>query len=416
MMKKDLKANLSVAVCALLSTVHNVQAETYDSDTELDNSIMYYSEKGRISVTAPQISLKKTLDEDNSINASLIYDTITGATPTGEVPYGSVQTVTSASGRTSTVSASTKPSINLTDHRTALNASWKHQLTRLFSFTAGLNHSSESDYLSNGVNLAAALDSEDKLTTLSLGLSSTQDDVSRNTKVDGVSGIPAALTDTRLLQRQANSEPRSTHDIVIGLTQVLSPKTLVQFSLSQSQSNGYLNDPYKLISVVDNNGIQVASYYESRPDNRQRKSLYTQLVHNMDDDVMRISFRLYDDDWNIQSSTLDLKYRINLKHFYFEPHLRLYHQSAASFHQYYLKASDTAPDFASADARLASFTSNTFGLSGGYDGKDYQISARLEMMAQQSSPDNQAPGNLKNYDLFNGVNATIAQVNFTLFF
>ena len=417
-MKKNIKQHLSAATCALLSMSATTHAEIYDSDSKINASLLVYDETDRMSIVASQLSINKTIDESNTVNASIIIDSITGATPTGEVPFGSVQTVTSASGNTSTVSATSFPSIEVEDTRTALSGSWINQVSRLLALTGSANLSSENDYKSTGLSLSASLDTEDKLTTYSLAVSTTADDISRSSRVDNVAGIPTGMTNSSLLLREdTSSESRTTNDLVIGFTQVLTPRTLFQMNFTRSQSDGYHTDPYKLISIVDGNGVQVASYYEKRPDSRVRNSIYSQLIHNIDGDVLRLSYRRYQDDWNLTSDTLDLKYRIKLNKYYVEPHIRYYQQSAADFHRYYLNAADSPPDYASADSRLAEFTSYTLGVSSGYDFKNYQFSARLEHMSQQASPDrSNDPVNLQAFNLFNGVEAVIAQVNFSLFF
>ena len=416
-MMVNIKSRLSLATCTLLSISPGVQAQVQQDDLVINNSVLVYSESDRVTTVAPQVNIRKTINEYNSINASVIYDTVTGSSPTGEVPYGNIQTVTSPSGNISTVSADTRPSLSFEDSRVALAANWKHIFSRRLTLTGGINASSEEDYESSGGSISFNLDSEDKLTTWSLSLASSKDDISRSSRVDDVSGIPKGLTNSELLLRQSDQEIRHSNDTVVGLTQVLSPTTLMQISLTQSHSDGYHSDPYKLISIVDGNGVQVVSYYEKRPDLRSRDILYTQIIHNIEDDVLRLGFRYYRDDWDITSYTFDLKYRASLNGYYMEPHFRYYQQSAAGFHRYYLNSSDIAPQYASADSRLAEFNSYTVGLSSGFREKNYQFSARIEYMSQQADPDrSNDPANLQAFNLFNGVEAIITQVNLTLYY
>ncbi len=406
-----------MATCSLLSITPSAQAGMLDSDLNIENSIFFYNETNGVSVVAPQVKLNKTINEDNSLTASVILDSITGATATGEVPYGTVQTVTSASGNVSTRAASTKPSLKLKDNRTAISLSWNHQLSRLIALTGTVNDSTEGDYQSKGSSLTASLDSEDRFTTWSLARSFANDDISRSQRVDNVAGIPAELTDTLLLQRQSSSEKKHSTDTVFGLTQVLTSETLLQLSLTNATSDGYMSDPYKLISVVDNSGSQVTSYYEKRPSSRSRKIFYSQLIQNYDGNVLRLGYRHHSDDWGITSNTLDAKYKINMNAYFIESHFRYYQQSSANFHQYYLKDTDTVPDFASADSRLAAFTSNTIGVGFGFEHRNTKLSARLEYMRQQGDGINtNDPGKLKNYDLFNGIEAYMIQLNYSILF
>ena len=45
--------------------------------------------------------------------------------------------------------------------------------------------------------------------------------------------------------------PAQVYDALIGVTQVLSRRSLLEVAYSYSQVDGYQNDPYKTLSVVD---------------------------------------------------------------------------------------------------------------------------------------------------------------------
>ena len=47
---------------------------------------------------------------------------------------------------------------------------------------------------------------------------------------------------------------------------------LSEFNLSVDRFTGYLNDPYKITSIIDSAGNTTGYVYESRPDQRTRKS------------------------------------------------------------------------------------------------------------------------------------------------
>ena len=57
----------------------------------------------------------------------------------------------------------------------------------------------------------------------------------------------------------APARPRTSTDLLVGVTQILSRRSLVELSYSYGKSDGYLTEPYKLLSVVDPvTGIPVA--------------------------------------------------------------------------------------------------------------------------------------------------------------
>ena len=51
--------------------------------------------------------------------------------------------------------------------------------------------------------------------------------------------------------RGATGRSKDVADLLIGVTQVLSRRSLLEFAYSYGQSDGYLTDPYKILSVVD---------------------------------------------------------------------------------------------------------------------------------------------------------------------
>jgi hypothetical protein len=129
-----------------------------------------------------------------------------------------------------------------------------------------------------------------------------------------------------------------------------------------------------------------------------------------------MSYRYFTDDWDIDSHTIDMRYRYELggKHF-LEPHFRYYTQSAASFYHTSLIDGQTY-DYASADYRLAELTTTTYGIKYGYEISDNsEFGIRLEQMTQQADP-SQVIGNQASQDLVPDVDATIFQLNYTLQF
>ena len=68
-----------------------------------------------------------------------------------------------------------------------------------------------------------------------------------------------ARATTTAIATAAPARPRTSTDALVGVTQILSRRSLVELSYSYGKSDGYLTDPYKLLSVVDPvTGIPVA--------------------------------------------------------------------------------------------------------------------------------------------------------------
>ena len=139
--------------------------------------------------------------------------------------------------------------------------------------------------------------------------------------------------------RRTDSDDKTTADIMLGFTQVINRRMLMQFNYSYSKVDGYLSDPFKVLSLVDDNGIAQDYRYENRPDSRVKQSLFAQTKYHFEQNVVDVSYRYMWDDWKLDSHTIDSKLRIPLSNTsYIEPHIRFYQQTAANFYQPFLKS------------------------------------------------------------------------------
>jgi hypothetical protein len=100
-----------------------------------------------------------------------------------------------------------------------------------------------------------------------------------------------------------------------------------------------LNDPYKILSVVDDQnlatpGRTVDYVFENRPDTRSMNSIYLAYRRNFDSGILDLVYRLYRDSWEIRSNTVDLAYRFNLQdRFFIRSSVRLYQQDQSEFYR-----------------------------------------------------------------------------------
>jgi len=126
--------------------------------------------------------------------------------------------------------------------------------------------------------------------------------------------------------------------------------------------------------------------YESRPDTRRKQAFYAELRQDFSGKVLQLAYRHARDDWQVDSQTLDARLHLPWgESNYFEPHVRYYTQTAASFYLYSLADTIPLPEFASADARLAALDTYTVGLKFAHtmaDGSEW--SARLELYDQKA--------------------------------
>jgi len=429
-LKKPIGATLASATCGLLGALPAAPVAAQESPKwEVDTSLLYYGESdSRVQDGSLMTSIRRALDEDRSLNLTVTVDTLTGATPNGAVPSNGVQTFTSASGgRRYRVRAGEMPlDPTFLDTRYALALNWQQALGDSSRWNIGFSGSDEYDYLHLGVNTRLEFDFNRRNTTVFVGAAYGRDEVSP------VGGTPIGLTampapsgdgDDDDEGEGGNGETKDVYDALIGVTQVLSRRALLEVALSYGKSDGYLNDPYKLLSVVDPvTGRPVPSpepginlyLYKQRPDTRAKKSGFVEWRYAFDRDSVALNYRFMDDDWGIQSHTVEGRYRWNISdNIYLEPHLRYYQQNAADFYRTVLFAGDALPQFASADYRLADNKTWTAGIKYGQRTARGEFSVRLEYYQQTADPSpGSAVGDLAAFDLVPKLKAVIAQIGY----
>jgi hypothetical protein len=419
-------ASLAAATAALLGQSAPAPAVAQELlPWEFDTAALYYSESdGRIKDFSVNALARKELREDSFLSLRLAIDSLTGASPSGAAPSTSVQTFTNPSGNATYAIAPGELPLDSSflDTRTAISANYEWQLSRLLLFDVGVSLSDEYDYTHSGVNMRLARDFNNRNTTLSFGMALAND------SMNPVGGAPVGLSpmihDFAGDYKQGD-QSKDVTDFLVGVTQVINRHTVVQFNYSLSLSDGYLSDPYKILSVVDpvlgdpvmappGAGIDYLYLYEQRPDTRDKQSLYGLVKRDIGGNVFDVSYRYMTDDWDIDSHTVDLHYRWNMRGgSYFQPHLRFYTQTAAGFYNTVLFDGMPLPDFATADYRLSEFDAITVGVKFGKATRHGEISGRLELYEQtgNASPGS-AVGSLQSLDLNPDLSAIIAQFSY----
>lgn len=379
-----------------------------EGNWDVDTAFLYYGESdGRVQDASLNAIAVRDFGDEHRLSLDLGIDTLTGASPSGAIAATRPQTFTSPSGRsTYTTPAGDIPlDSSFHDTRFALNAAWSQPLARLYTINAGLGVSSEYDYQHLGVNAGLTRDFNQRNTTLSFAIAYGQDEVKP------VGGVPLPFStmgdavgegqdDAGQINRSGDSENKKVLDVLLGFTQVLGRHSLLRVNYSYSDSSGYLTDPYKILSVVDPatgepvlrtpppgvEGPDGIYLFEHRPDSRKRQSVYGELRQDFAGKVLSLGYRYSTDDWEIDSHTLEGRFRFPLgESSYLEPHVRYYTQSAADFYRYSLAEEAPLPEFASADARLADLDAYTVGVKyGRQTSGGNEWSARLEFYHQTS--------------------------------
>jgi hypothetical protein len=296
----------------------------------------------RISVDADSLMVMVPFQENWSISGTLTTDTISGASPAWHSEPISLSDVD--------------------DRRDAQDI----RLTRYFargSVTVGASHSKEDDYESRALSVQGSLATEDKNTTLSLGIGRSNDDVSSS-------------ADPSL------HEKKRTTDLLVGVTRILTPKDIAQLNISYTDGHGYYSDPYKFL--------------DNRPGDKYQTAMLARWNHYIEDwnGATQLGYRYYKDSFGIRAHTVTIDYTQELSEKWsVTPLLRLYTQSAADF---YVENTNPPLPFPppgympgvtniSFDQRLASFGARTIGIKIAYQPtKDWLMDFKYEDYAQRT--------------------------------
>lgn len=420
----------------------NDDTETDLGYTRIDSAVLFYQEAGgRVRATEPVINATLNSNSGDVLTIGLTSDILTGATPNGAAPWKQSQTfVTPAHppSTTSTVTTSSGGSTLVTipgkgiiarqyvtapntlpvdsgfkDQRWAVNLGYSTLWDESTRLSFGGIASTETDYTSFSLNAAIAKTFNQNLTTASASVD-LEYDLSRP-----YFGTPAPFTVMSATQKGPEAS-KTVASLVIGVTQVMNRYWLAQLNYSVGATNGYQNDPYRIISVVDpTSGAPLQYVYESRPNARLRQSLYLANKIALGPMFVDLSARAYQDSWGIKSVTAELSDRIPLtSRFYIEPSGRYYSQTTASFFQNYLLSGPALPRYASSDSRLGAFSAVTYGAKAGYAFTPHsELYLQVESYKQSGAahPAGVIPG-LATENLFSGVSATSIVVGYTFAF
>ena len=441
MQLKATRGRLIAASCALLGATAarsqdaaGAAADSPSTDWSVDSALAYYNESGRIKAIEPIVNISKDYGDGNTFSAQLTFDSLSGSTPNGALPSRQPQTFASPSGKSLSAAPTTYTTSSGTlvsesapvytinpgqlpmdphyhDQRLALSGSWGHAFTRLLTGTAGGKFSYERDFFSLSANAGLSRDFNDKNTTLSFQVNNEFDSLSP------IGGAPVAASDYALFEK-GGGKTKDGVGAMLGLTQVMTRRWLTEFNLSVDRFKGYLNDPYKIISVIDAGGNTTGYLYEKRPGTRTRESAYWDNRAAWGRVSGDLSLRYMVDDWHVHSDTAQLHLRWwNFdRDRYLEPTLRWYRQSAADFYTPWLDSTAGYIGYASSDQRLAAFHALTYGLKYGVkledseDQSSSELSVRLEYYRQTPDSARAAPGSLQGLDLYPGLKAILLQV------
>ena len=354
------------------------------SEDHIDYRHEFYKEDaGRINVDTDSVLFEKVLTPWLSAKGEVVYDAISGASPTGAPPPTQITFVPPALGGPTGPFKDTVPLAHLADIR------WAGVFEPTFSYgphrlTPQFAYSEEHDYVSYGAALNYAIDLNQKNTTLNVGWSHNWDKV-----------LPKGFLRIH--------EHKDSDDFLIGVNQLLGPRTVFTANFTYGNSHGYLNDQYKGVYFVNDvpqlSPDDPALEAEKRPRHRDRYIGYVSLTQGIAPLKASVegSYRFFHDTFGVDAHTVDLAWFQTLgKHLIVSPNFRYYRQTAATFYAPSFPDFNNPPPYYSADYRLSELESFTggvivhvkvtkwLGLDGGY--KRYAMRGLDSVTSQSAYP------------------------------
>ena len=279
----------------------------------------------RYDIDIRQFRLLTPVGRNWSLELGLSKETMSGASPWGTIlgPDGKPEVVMSGA--------------TIYESRTEVNLGATHY-GEDSSASLTLTRSEEDDYTANAISLSGEWTFNDDLTTLSLGVSYSSDNIEP--------------TDA-IAYGRVRREDRLSRSASVGVSQVIDRSSAVYAGLSVTEDEGYLSDPYKLRDV--------------RPGERLETAVGVRYRRFFDrfDAALHLDYRYFGDDWGINSHTLHTSWYQSLGHaFQVVPNVRYYSQSEADFYRPYddFRLPPDTPQ--SSDFRLSAYGAFTFGLKG----------------------------------------------------
>lgn len=212
------------------------------------------------------------------------------------------------------------------------------------TYTAGYIHSKENDYKSGTAFASVSQDMFGDLTTVSFGFTRGWDKV-------GERGT-------------TRNDPLERRNWQVGVSQVLTRNLLLGLNFETTESEGFLNNPYRQVRyLAPLEALGYAYQKERYPHTRTGNAGSGQLKYYLPwHAALSGSYRFYRDTWGITAHTAELGYtQPVLRSWTLDATLRQYRQNHADFYADLFPFAD-AQNFLARDRELATFKSLTMGV------------------------------------------------------
>ncbi len=336
-MKKNEKTNIlaqfTCAALALPGLVQTVSAgrveETYNADFQYG----HYSESNqRMDIDIFEGALSAPIGKSMTANVNMVRDIIGGASPVYNVrdSQGNIQQILSGASQASLTNSCGD---SICESRDSISAGLTTFLDK-GSLNLGGGFSREHDYMSKFFNTAASLDLNKKLTTLNFAASVAFDEITPTEFPGG----------GRRNEDCGDKCSKTSQQYLLGISQVIDKDSLILSNISFGYHNGFMTDPYKLVSFNSNLDLggglvfPIANFVinEKRPRERFEWAWLTQYVRHFEQfnhAALHADYRFSTNDWGINAHTVEFSWHQPIAdEWQIIPRFRYYSQDQADFY------------------------------------------------------------------------------------
>jgi hypothetical protein len=336
MAPRRLSPSLAALMSAAAALTPEAQAQTApgaESDSRVSYRFNEYDEDAidgaaigspeRYRVYSQQFQLDTRVGDNGALDVTATHEVMSGSSPWYVVPGPDNRAIQVLSGAT------------IHDHRSAMSVAYTADPGTSSSTTYNASYSQERDYRAGAVGVERSFPLNNAL-TLGAGGSLSHDIIEP--------------TDATLYDRVQHEE-KNTGSVFGSLAWVLDKSSVIQTGVQLNVENGYLSDPYKLVSVGDD------ILPDTRPGSRTEAAWLLRYRHAFahPEAALHLDYRYAQDSWGVVSHTFEAGwYESFADGWQLVPVARYYSQQQARFYAPFLLDAG-AQHFFSSDYRLGTF-------------------------------------------------------------
>jgi hypothetical protein len=304
--------------------------------------VMYHSYSGGdITVTGPEVLVRKKIGDNLSLSAGYYEDMISSASIDVKLsasPYHEVR------------------------KQENYGVDYLHGKT---TYSAGYIHSREPDYIADTTYYSVSQDMFGDLTTVTMGYHRGWDQVFR----DECGAAHAQGTECPDIINDPTFHQRADHrGYSLSVSQILTRNLILNLNYELLTDQGYLANPYRQIRYLSAGGLGFTLAPQIYPNTRTSNAGSVKLKYYLPWRAsLTAQYRFFRDTWGVVGNTTELDYTLPVwKHWIFDGSLRYYQQTHANFYSDLFPRADYQ-NYEARDRELAAFHSYMVGAAASYE-------------------------------------------------